>query len=225
MRRTVMALAAAIAMIGLVPGSASAADTSRVAVIGDSITNAYGVPPYWGWVESYERVQYGDNIRAYAVNGATIRRWLQQYLPQLDTLPAWQPKTVVIALGGNEYHMTRPAGEYADHLRQLISYVHGKVPNAQIVVLRYHRIIAEFEPNGCDALPNDPIQCIHAVPPNTWDEYGQAMSATAHANGASYIDIANTRDWATYQFDQAHLNIQGNAWFAIDFRNALTAAE
>lgn len=203
---------------------ASPSDTTRVAVIGDSITVGYGVPSGYGWVDRFENVTPGDNINAWAVNGATTRRWLQQYLPQLDTMPAWHPNTVVIALGGNEYHMTRPVGEYADHLRQLTSYVHAKVPGARIVYLHYYRILAEFEPTGCDALPNDPVQCIHANPPNTWDEYGQAMQAAAVANGARYIDVSRTRNWTPYiSADQAHPTVNGYNLLAQDIRAALNA--
>jgi lysophospholipase L1-like esterase len=224
--RIVLTVAVLIAVLLLLAPTAiaSPSDVQRVAVIGDSITNGCCVPVGYSWVDWFERAQPGDNIQPYAVNGATARRWLQQYLPQLDSMPAWQPHTVVIALGGNEYHMTRPAGEYASHLAQLVQYVHTKAPGARVVLLHYYRILAEFEPNGCDALPNDHIQCIHANPPDSWDTYGTVMKQTALANGAYYVDISHTRDWTLYiSSDQAHPTALGHYYLAQDIRAALNA--
>jgi lysophospholipase L1-like esterase len=218
------ALAAGALLVGSGTASAAPTDTTRVAVIGDSLTTGYGVQTWQSWPYLLEARQAGDNILPIGVNGATTRRWLQQYLPQLDQLRTWKPRTVVIALGGNEYHMTRPTGEYADHLRQLIGYVRTVAPDSRIMLLHYYQLVAEFEPNGCDALPNDPVQCIHASPPDTWDEYGQAMRAVAAANGAGYLDISHTRDWAPYQFDQAHLTPEGHRLYELDLRTALTNA-
>lgn len=223
--RAALALATA-GLLGIAPAAqALPSDTTRVAWIGDSLTTGYGVQPWESWTYRFEARQYGDNILPLGVNGATTRRWLQQYLPQLDQLKTWKPRTVVVALGGNEYHMTRPAGEYADHLRQLTAYVRTLAPGARIVFLHYYRIVAEFEPNGCDALLNDPVQCIHAVPPNTWDQYGEAMRLTAAQVGASYMDISQTRDWAPYQFDQAHLTAEGNRLYELDVHAALVAVQ
>lgn len=214
------ALAASATVAGATP-----ADTMRVAVIGDSITTGFGVAPAQSWASRFEARQFGDNILPIGVNGATTRRWLQQYLPQLDQLRTWQPRTVVIALGANEWHMTRPAGEYADHLGQLADYVHGLTPGSKIVMLHYYRINAEFEPNGCDAIVGDPVQCIHAQPPDTWDQYGQAMQVTAARVGAVYLDISHTRGWSALQSsDQAHLTAEGHRVFELDVRAALTAA-
>lgn len=226
MRRAGLALlaAAALTTVAITPASATPADTTRVAVIGDSLTTGYGVPVQQSWPSLFEDRAPGDNILPIGVNGATTRRWLQQYLPQLDQLRTWQPRTVVIALGGNEYHMTRPAPEYADHLRQLIGYVRTLVPGSRIMLLHYYRIVAEFEPHGCDAPPGDPAQCIHAQPPDTWDRYGQVMRETAERNGTGYLDISHTRDWTPYQFDQAHLTAEGHRLYEMDLRAALNNA-
>jgi lysophospholipase L1-like esterase len=224
--RVIAATLAAGALLATACGTASAApsDTTRIAVIGDSLTTGYGVQPWQSWTYRFEARQAGDNILPIGANGATARRWLQQYLPQLDQLRTWKPRTVMIALGGNEYHMTRSVGEYADHLRQLIVHVRTVAPGAKIMLLHYYRIVAEHEPQGCDAIPGDPVQCAHAQPPDSWDVYGQAMRATAAVNGAAYLDIAHTRDWAPYQFDQAHLTPEGHRLYELDLQAALTAA-
>lgn len=212
----------ALTVTGFTTTSATPADTTRVAFIGDSLTTGYGVEPWQSWPHLLEAREPGDNILPIGVNGATTRRWLQQYLPQLDQLRAWHPRTVVIALGGNEWHMTRPAAEYGDHLRQLIGYVRTVAPGSQIMLLHYYQLVAGFEPNGCDALPSDPVQCVHAQPPDVWDRYGQVMRETAVRNGAGYLDIAHTRNWAPYQFDQAHLTPEGHRLYELDLRAALT---
>ena len=226
LRTRALAGLTAAGLIGLAPSAqATPADTTRIAVIGDSITTGYGVYPWQSWAFRFEARQSGDNILPLGVNGATTRRWLQQYLPQLDQLTTWRPTTVMVALGANEYHMTRPAGEYADHLRQLAEYLHAVVPHARIVFLHYYRILAEFEPGGCDALPNDPVQCIHANPPDTWDEYGTAMRLTAGNVGATYLDVSHTRYWAPLiSADQAHLTAEGHRVYELDVHAALTSA-
>lgn len=216
-----VATAVGVCTIAAPQAIAQPAYTTRVAFIGDSITNCYGVPTSQCWATRFENRQTGDNILPIGVNGATARRWLQQYLPQLDQLRTWRPKTVVIALGGNEYHMTRPPGEYADHLRQLNNYVRNLVPGVPIVMLHYYRITKAFEPNGCDAPPGNTTPCLHSRPPATWDEYGAAMRSTAAQVGATYVDISKTRDWSPYQFDQAHLNAEGNRLYDIDVYAAL----
>lgn len=224
--RSVAMLATAVlaaVCVGASNASATPADTTRVAVIGDSITTGYGVPAGQSWASLFEARQYGDNILPLGVNGATTRRWLQQYLPQLDQMRGWQPRIVVVALGANEWHMTRPAGEYADHLRQIIGYLRQLVPGARIVLLHYYQINAEFEPNGCDAVPGDPVGCIHAQPPDTWDTYGVAMRTVAQQSEVLFIDISHTRDWSRLQLpDQAHLTVDGHRAFEQDTRAALS---
>ena len=201
-----------------------AVDVSRMAVIGDSITAGYGVALAEAWTYRMEARQAGGNLMPLGIYGATGRRWLQQHLHALDILPRWRPTTVMLALGANEYHIARPAGEYADHLRQLTDYVRTLTPAARIVYLHYYRITAAIDPAGCDAIPGDPAGCIHASPPDSWATYGQAMAQMAAQQGATYVDIAGTRDWGPYQFDQAHLTAEGHRLFEADLRAALQAA-
>lgn len=225
MRRTAITALLLLSMLQCcsMTSAATPIDTQRVAFIGDSITTGYGVPTTQSWAYRLEARQAGDNVLPLGVNGATTRRWLQQYLPQLDQLRTWQPVTVVIALGGNEWHMTRPALEYADHLRQLIDYVHQMLPGARILLLHYYEIIAVHEPTGCDAPPGDTTPCTHAQPPDSWETYGTVLRDTAQRNRAGYLDISRTRNWAPYQFDNAHLNAEGHRLYEMDLRAALTS--
>lgn len=218
------ALLATTVLLTAPPAQATPNDLTRLAVVGDSVTTGYGVSAAQSWASRMEARQLGDNILPIGVNGATTRRWLQVNLWRLDPLRTWRPATVMIALGGNEWHMTRPAPEYADHLRQLIGYVRQLVPGARIVLLHYYRINAGFEPTGCDAQPGDPVGCIHAVPPHTWDEYGQAVAQVGGLYGAGYVDVSHTRDWSVLQLpDQAHLTAEGHRLLEADLWAALSA--
>lgn len=218
-----VALSTVVAVTVPVIAQAPIGDITRLAVIGDSVTTGYGVTLNQGWASRLEARQRGGNVLPLAVNGATARRWLQQYLGQLDALRSWQPRTVMIALGANEYHFARPAVEYADHIRQLTEYVRLLAPGASIVYLHYYRINAEFEPWGCDAPPGNSAGCQHANPPDTWDEYGEALRGMAAQQGAVYVDLSMTRDWSALQSsDKAHLTVEGHRIFEHDLYAVLT---
>lgn len=224
-RRALLGGTAAAGASLLLTSPARAADISRIAIIGDSTVTGYGVWPWQSWVSRLEARAPGQQVWRYGINGATTRRWLQQHLGQLNELLGINPRTIAVCLGGNEYHQTRPAGEYADHLHQFGVYLHNLVPAARLVFVHYYRIEAEFVPTGCDAPPGDTTPCLHQDPPHTWDDYGMAMAWAAGRVGAGYVDVSHTRDWSRYLLpDQAHLTAEGHRLFEQDVTPRLMAA-
>lgn len=179
-------------LLGCAPqAGATVADVSRVAVLGDSLTRGYGVKPAESWASIMEARAAGDNVLPIGYDGATVRTWNTVYRDQLTQLTAWRPSTVVIALGGNDYYRSVSTAQYRANLAQLIADVRAASPyGVRVILWHYYRIEAVPVRNLCDV-----DQCNPAYPSPTWQQYGDAMRATAIANYAGYVDNSTERNW------------------------------
>lgn len=213
---TRLSVAALVALLLLVFSGTSHArsdDLNRVAIIGDSLTTGYGVPPGAGYADWIEARTPGDNVLPVAVHGATALRWLVEYPQQLEPIRAWQPRTVLIALGGNEYFIARSPADYAQHLRELTNRVRQLAPTARIIYLHYYEIGVR-DPTVCDVAG----YCQPASPPPSWFAYGVAMRDVA---AGYYIDNAEERAWSAYLRPDRHLTAYGHWLFAQSVANLM----
>lgn len=217
MRAVRLCAAVLVALLLLVftgTSSARSDDLNRVAIIGDSLTTGYGVPPGAGYADWLEARTPGDNVLPVAVNGATALRWNVEYPQQLEPIRAWQPRTVLIALGGNEYFIARSPADYAQHLRELTNRVRQLAPTARIIYLHYYEIGIR-DPAVCDVAG----YCRPASPPPSWFSYGVAMRDVA---AGYYIDNAEERAWSAYLGpDRVHLTVYGHWLFAQSVANLM----
>lgn len=213
------------------PATVRAADPlQRTAIIGDSITTGHSASSpgksYAGLLDSTFNAQ-GRDVQTFAVNGATALRWFYcpvyptmrgcespEYIGQYEKLKAYKPATVLIALGGNEMIISRPASTFASHMLQLAKKVHSLVPaGTNIAFVRYYDITNYgFQPTAPGSLCDFPGQCSGGWQKPTWAQYGNALTAVAAPNGVSFIDIAGmplNKD-ADFISDHVHLNDSGH---------------
>lgn len=188
--------------------NAASQDVTRVAIVGDSMTTGYGVPPGQGYADLLESDAAGDNVLPLAVNGHTVRRWLTVSLPELDQLSDWQPTTVLIALGGNDWSIGRRTADYQTDLTYLTWHIRSRVPNARVIYWHYYPIGIPQNPAVCDVWPCTPAA-------STWANYATAMRDAAIRNQAGYIDDSvsspSGKPWSSfYGPDRVHLTAAGH---------------
>lgn len=98
----------------------AAAGTGGILVLGDSISAAYGIDPAQGWVALMAgRVAAkcpGVEVHNASVSGETTAGGLHR-LPAL--LQQWQPRVVVIELGGNDGLRGLPPQRMGDNLARM----------------------------------------------------------------------------------------------------------
>jgi len=181
-------------------------DTMRLAIIGDSITRGYGVPPGHGYAARLAERDLPGRVLTLAHDGATVRRWLVDFRPELGQLSTWAPTTVIVALGANDWFIAREPADYTAHLVQLVGEIRARSPGVTIIHWHYYPVALTPDGRVCDIQP-----CSPATPPATWHSYGTAMWNAAMATGTEYFDTAECRDWATcLKPDGAHLTPYGH---------------
>src|SRR5262249_40553582 len=142
----ITALAAITLNMYPAPAEATTTDLDRLAIIGDSLTVGYGVAAGQGYADRLEAAAPGDNILPLAHNGATVLRWVTTYKSELDRLRAWHPSAVMVALGGNDYHIARSTAYYMRTLNLLTSEIRTRVPGVRVIFLHYYRIQVAPQP-------------------------------------------------------------------------------
>jgi lysophospholipase L1-like esterase len=224
MRRVFVLLAVLLMAAGLSAATAPAAsaqpsDIQRVAIIGDSFTTGYGVAAGQGYADLLEADDpLADNVLPLAVNGATVRRWNTEHRTLLDQIDTWQPTTVVIALGGNDWSIGRKVGDFQNDLTYLIWTVRSKVPTARVILWHYYPLGIPVNTSVCDVWP-----CQSQA--TTWGAYANAMRDAAILNGTGYIDNSvHSPAWSTYYLpDRTHLTAAGHQQEYADIRARLVA--
>lgn len=105
---------------------------SKVLVLGDSLSAAYGLPPEQGWVAALSRHFAASQIRFInaSVSGATTASGLQR-LPAL--LRQHQPDWVVIELGANDGLQGKPIPYIKRNIDALIKQ--AKAADSRVVLL------------------------------------------------------------------------------------------
>lgn len=205
MLRCLLVLAATLALLGVVAPAAEAqpADVTRLAIIGDSITTGYGVAPGQSYADLLEADDPGDNILPLAHNGATLRLWLTTYLPELTTqLDTWQPTTVLIAVGGNDWYGGRRTADWQTDLTYLIWQVRAHAPyGVRVIVWHYYPFGIGQNTTACDVWPCTPAS-------STWGQYNTATAQTVAANYGGYVDTSATTP--ELQADHVHPSVLGH---------------
>jgi phospholipase/lecithinase/hemolysin len=196
-------------------------DVTRLAIIGDSVATGYAVAPGTGYVDLLEAETPGDNVLPLAHDGSTVRRWLTIYGAELDQLATWQPTTVLIALGGNDWHIGRSTADYTTDLTYLVWQVRNRVPTARVILWHYYQIGVPVDTKVCDVWPCTALA-------STWSAYATAMRNTAIRNMTGYIDDSvkapSGQAWSTYYgADRTHLTTQGHQQLYNSIRARLLA--
>lgn len=218
---TVAALGVAVlaALIAAPPAVAQPSDVTRLAIVGDSLTTGYGVAAGQGYADLLEADDPGDNVLPLAHDGWTVRRWLTVSLPELQQqLAAWQPTTVLVALGGNDWYNARRPGDYTLDLTYLIWHIRQQVPAARVILWHYYPLGVPQNAGVCDVWPCNPGA-------STWGQYGTAMVDAAVRNVTGYIDTSvRTPPWSSYyQPDRIHLTPAGHQALHTTIRARLLA--
>jgi lysophospholipase L1-like esterase len=221
--RTVLLAALALTfMTTLAPvANAQPSDVTKLAIIGDSITDGYGAAAGQGYADLLESNEVGDNVLKLAVGGATVKRWLPggPHYSMLDQITTWQPATVLVNLGTNDHYIARRPSEYQAQLGQLIAQIRARAPGARVIL--WHQFGGYFKPDPalCDIAP-----CLDQVPPAGWKAFGDAMRAAAIANYAGYIDDSVAQTWNLWLLpDKAHPNTTGHIKLHASIRARLLA--
>lgn len=223
MRRALTALLLCTALLTTAaPAAAQPSDVERVAIIGDSITTGYGVGPGQGYADLLEADQPGDNVLPVAHDGWTARRWLTASLPELrQQLDQWQPTTVLVAVGGNDWYIGRKTGDYQTDLTYLIWHLRDQVPGARVILWHYYPLGVPQDQAVCDVWPCTPTT-------STWAQYGTAMRDAAVRNVTGYVDDSarapSGQPWsAYYSADRVHLTPEGHRQLHTSIRARLLA--
>ena len=121
-----------ISLLFLQPFTVSAAE-SKILVLGDSLSAAYGIERSQGWVHLLQD-HLNSNGHPYhvinaSVSGETTRGGLAR-LPR--SLKQHQPNIVIIALGGNDGLRAIPLKEFQKNLEAMITL--AKSSNAKVVL-------------------------------------------------------------------------------------------
>lgn len=203
--RRVLLVITVLAACLLTPAVASAntGDVTRLAIIGDSITTGYGVGSGQGYADLLEADDSGDNVLPLAHNGATVRLWLTSYLPELtSSLDAWQPSTVLIALGGNDWYGGRKTSDFQADLTYLIWQIRAHTAyGTRVIVWHYYGFGIPQNTGACDVWPCTPAS-------STWAQYHTATAQTVAANYAGYIDTSGSTP--DLQADHVHPSVLGH---------------
>lgn len=221
-RRALVLLAALAAVLALAPAaSANSTDTTRLAIIGDSMTTGYGVTPGQGYADLLEADDPGDNVLPLAHDGADVRSWLTVYQGELDQLATWQPATVLVALGGNDWDQGRKTADYQTDLTYLTWQIRSRIPTARVIYWHYYPLGVPQNVSRCDIFPCTPAA-------STWGDYANAMRSAAITNYAGYIDDSvsapDGHPWSYYYGpDRVHLTAAGHQQLHLDIRNRLLA--
>lgn len=222
--RAAVLLAALATLQGLLvapPAAAIPSDVQRVAIIGDSVATGYGVGAGQSWADRLEVDQPGDNVLVLAHNGWTVRRWITVSLPELGQLAGWQPTTVLVALGGNDWYIGRRPADYITDLTYLTWHIRATVPDARIIYWHYYPLGIAQDTRVCDIWPCTPTT-------STWGDYATAMRGAAIRNYAGYIDNSTAapdgQPWSAYYSpDRVHLTAQGHVLLHRSIRDRLLA--
>ncbi|HEY2763418.1 MAG TPA: SGNH/GDSL hydrolase family protein [Pseudonocardiaceae bacterium] len=213
---------AVLALLGVlaVPASANSTDVTKLAIIGDSITTGYNVPPGDGYA-ALLAADPGSSVLPLAHNGATVRTWLTLYQGDLDQLTTWQATTVIIALGGNDWYGERSPADYETDVTYLVWQIRSQLPNARVILWHYYPFGIGQSSTACDVWPCTPAT-------STWATYANAARDAAIRNYLGYIDdSASAPDghpWSYYWGpDQVHLTIAGHQQLHDDIRARLLA--
>lgn len=110
----------------------SAESTSKVLVLGDSLSAAYGLPPEQGWVAALSRRFANSQIELVnaSISGATTAAGLER-LPML--LKQHQPDWVALQLGANDGLQGKPIGYIQNNLETLITQAQSA--NSRVILL------------------------------------------------------------------------------------------
>lgn len=172
--RLVTLLAACLALVGALVGSASAATPTSVLVIGDSISagcpGAYcSVPVGSRWVDRaqvYWGAQQPATVDTLAVNGTTSAYWDGN--PAVRAHAAGKAR-VVIELGMNDYGTCADPFWSAVHQYDIVRQVHAVNPGATVALLHlYQPLVPRCRP---------------------WSDYGYWQSVAAANSGARFLDV------------------------------------
>ncbi len=228
-RRVASVIAATMAVFSIALGpSAMAAPRpdplQRTVLIGDSFANGHKATAGHGYHELLER-NFGDrgrDLETFAINGATALLWLQcttrpqgcpaDYKSQLERLVAYQdPTAVIIALGPNERLINRPAKEYGDHIRQIVTSARHAFPGIHVVLVYYYDI------TGFGIVPPQPGTdcdlrgyCDSYRENVEWAEYGAQLRAIARDTGSQFVDVSQGFSSEDVSADMGHPNDAGN---------------
>ena len=122
-------------------------------VLGDSLSAAYGMPRSQGWVSLLEgRLKKYDRpwrVVNASISGDTTGQGLKR-LPQL--LDLYQPRCVIIELGGNDGLQGKPLGTIRSNLRSLIQAVRAAGGQPVLVAMRIPPNYGDYYAGGFERL-------------------------------------------------------------------------
>jgi acyl-CoA thioesterase I len=147
-RRFLKGVIAAAAVLLATPAFAA---PCRIAVLGDSLTAAYGLDVAAGFPAKLEQALRGDGYDCAVIDAGVSGDTSAGGLARLDWMLADQPSHVIVELGGNDGLRALPPEEMADNLDQ---------------------IITRLKDEGIPVLLTGML-----APPNLGREYGTALAA------------------------------------------------
>jgi acyl-CoA thioesterase-1 len=113
-------LKGALAALLLVASEAHAADC-RIAVLGDSLTAAYGLDLADGFPARLERALRGEGYDCAVLDAGVSGDTSAGGLARLDWMLADQPSHVIVELGGNDGLRALPTEQMAQNLDQIVT--------------------------------------------------------------------------------------------------------
>jgi acyl-CoA thioesterase I len=137
--------------LGLATPAAAAGDACRIAVLGDSLTSAYGLDVAQGFPAELERQLDAAGYRCTVLDAGVPGDTSAGGLARLDWLLGDRPSHVIVELGGNDALRGLPPEELERNLDAIL---------ARLQAERIHVLLAGM-----------------LAPPNLGDDYGRAFAA------------------------------------------------
>ncbi|MFO7763356.1 MAG: arylesterase [Wenzhouxiangellaceae bacterium] len=148
--------ALALCAAGLAAGAAQA---ERIVILGDSLSDAYGMPREAGWVHRLdERLGEGHEVIDGAISGDTSAGAASRID---DLLAAHQPQVLIVILGGNDGLRGLPPSALERNLANVIE--RGRAAGAEVALMQIR-----LPPN----LGPTYIERFEAVYPELAERYG-----------------------------------------------------
>ncbi len=126
--------------------------TNIIMIVGDSLSTAYGIPQQQGWVQLMEKklslAQPGWKVVNLSISGQTSGGARKQFDAQLKE---FQPKVVIIGLGGNDGLRGIPTNNIKENLELMIKS--SKAINAKVILLGME-LPPNYGPVYADAFKN-----------------------------------------------------------------------